>query len=226
MVTPLHWKRGHLLERAGTLLVAGAFARTAVPVAATAPCPPGFSAHRSRLGAHRYEPRTGTLLGVILSPLVDQGNGYVTGLHQALRVAELSGRCATCSSPAAPATFTTTPFGDAVEIHPACDACAVGHSGQLVELIAEAGVSVAFRSADIERWSRQPRPQREPTGCACALTNELTAQRGLRWYLRDLWVFEGVTDRVARTRCVVCGTRWAYERETWPPRARQIPDPR
>ena len=224
MASPtLYWKRGHLIVAAGKLVVAGAFAHSPVPLRADAPGVPGFSAHKSRLGAHRYEPRSGTLLGVELSPVVDQGNSYVTGVHQEVKAVELSRVCTRCGGAAVPGRYVTAPLDDMIELLPACALCATRCSSKLDVLLTTTHVAVTYRTADLERWSRMQRPhQKLPTQCACALTTLLTVDRGLHWYVSELWTFESPAEGGHRMRCMVCGAHWLYGRRNLPVEAHRI----
>jgi len=239
------WKRGEVLvDGAGNLGVFGAFSRTPVSSDAWAVClrPAehgdgpglrvkdgcwcGFNAHSTRLHALRYPPRDTTLLHVELGePLETTAHGrYVVGRHQRLVGAEFFAFCAQCEGEVVAEKLGLVMLDAAWSVvTPLCPTHLLGRSIWDPQL---SSIAVQRTSLEMSHYVKvHTHDARVPTRCPCRFVDEVMPDRGLAHYFRDLWRVEGSVGELLIMRCVVCGSRWMYQRRVLPQMAWKMTGP-
>lgn len=214
------------VARSGEIWIAGSFAGPAAAVELDATslcrCEPGtcwhgFNAHLSKYACLRYRPLGDPLVEVALGGGVsvnDSGRGWVGHTQQVLR-AELPYFCPFCALTGlyrAPAPVLGVSPGDGV-LEIACEE----HLRSVTIKTRDVPVPVTWTSELLgQHLARRSEAVTRP-GCACRTVAQLSAERGLRYYFRDLW------DGGAQTAegywlmtCRVCGQAWRYYRDDYP----------
>lgn len=80
-------------------------------------------------------------------------------------------------------------------------------------------IEIRHMSKDVARysWWRERRVLESGRRCWCARLSRITPDHGLSHYLDDLWrPVRRLPTRAMEMRCVVCDTRWHYQREVGP----------
>ena len=212
-------KRAWLVQDGATWLVAGSFSGVPVPLNATAPPGPGFSAHTTRLRALAYAPAHAALCTVELSEVLDLDPGrYIRARRQRLAGIEFVAVCLSCDVP--------TP-ADGVDLHRhherlgpgsptiVAPACTLHHDAEpltlstLQELLS---VPVAVHHGAHITWAvRQLSKQLRatPPRCWCAHVTRVNATEELF----DDMCINGHATTYDRLTCLTCGAVWDYDND-------------
>lgn len=207
-----------------TIGVAGAFARTPVPMDAVAPSARFFSAFLHRLDAVRYTPCTGAIATVELRNLPPAGySGHLVGARQKVLVVEQHPLCTEvgCVVPADLWQWQKSRYDDLIVLAGRCAEHRL--DGDVVDL-GQIGVSFKVGSIPLAVYQRRTadREPPPPLWCACDTVTDIGPDRGLRLYLDELW--DGSTmakqpDGSFHVVCQRCGALWKYLRSQYPPSA-------